>query len=138
PGIQAAARVSFVVRDVVLLAATIHMATSQRWNGPLALLVAGIAGLLTSDVLFSLATVRGILMENSAIELGWLAFAGAWGTAALLPTMRDLGQQDRPSRRSVPLRLALLAVASVLPVTLLLLTTYQDARPWYEPLVATV
>jgi diguanylate cyclase (GGDEF) domain len=138
PGLQAAARVFFVARDVVLLAATIHMATSQRWNAPLGLLVAGIAGLLTSDVLFSLATVRGILTEGNAIELGWLAFAGAWGMAALLPTMRDLGAQDSPSRRSIPLRLALLAIASVLPVTLLLLSTYQDARPWFEPLVATV
>ncbi|MBX6749311.1 MAG: EAL domain-containing protein [Micromonosporaceae bacterium] len=138
PGLQAAARIFFVARDVLLLAATIHMATSQRWNGALGLLVAGIASLLTSDVLFSLATVRGDVAEDNATELGWLAFAGAWGLAALLPSMRDLGQQDRPSRRSIPLRLSLLAVASILPVTLLLLTTYQKARPWYEPLVATV
>jgi diguanylate cyclase (GGDEF)-like protein len=137
PGVQAAARIFFVARDVVLVAATVHVATSQRWNGSLGLLVAGIVGLLTSDLLYSLATVRGVLFDDTVIELGWLAFAGAWGLAALLPTMRNLGQPARPARRPIPLRLGLLAVASVLPVTLLMLSTFQSTRPWYEPWVAT-
>jgi diguanylate cyclase (GGDEF)-like protein len=137
PAIQAGARIFFVARDVVLLAATIHLVTSQRWNGPLGLLAVGIVGLLASDLLFSLATVRGMLVAATTTGLGWLIFAGTWGLAALLPTMRDLGQPGHPYQRSVPLRLGLLAVAAVLPVTLLMLSTFQETRPWYEPLVAT-
>ena len=137
PGLQAAARVFFVARDLVLLAATIHMATSQRWNASLGLLVVGIAALLTTDALFSLATVRGALVADAILGLGWLVFAGTWGLAGLLPTMRTIGQPDHPTRRPIPLRLALLAIAAILPVALLILAAYQDPSPWYEPLVAT-
>jgi hypothetical protein len=120
PGIQAVARVLFVARDVILLAAVAYLATYVRWNGSVALLVSGVAGFLTYDVVLRLGRIRGAILEGTAVELGWLFFAAAWGAAALLPTMATLGAPGAAVHRSVPLRLGLLATASVLPFTLLL------------------
>src|SRR5690606_6567976 len=100
PGIQATARVFFVARDVVLLAAVVHVATSEPWNAPMGLLVPGVAGSLTYEFLFGLGLIRGVLLSGTAVELGCLLFAAAWGLAALLPTMRKLGERGVQSRRS--------------------------------------
>jgi len=138
PGIQAAIGVFFVARDVALLAAFLHFSTSDRWNGATLLLVGGAGSLLAYDFIFSRELVSGVVPSATWVELCWLLFAGAWGLAALLPAMRDLGERGAEAARSIPLRLGLLAVAAILPVGLLTLATYSSTRRWYEPLIATV
>jgi diguanylate cyclase (GGDEF)-like protein len=138
PAVQATARVLFVARDVVLLAAIVHFATSERWNGSVGLLVVGVVGFLTYDAAYRFALIRGVLLQGTGLDLCWLLFAAAWAMAALLPAMRQLGEPGAQSRRSTSLRLSLLTVASALPVALFMVATYQRTRPWYEPLVATV
>ncbi len=138
PTIQAATRVLFVARDVLLLAAVVHLVRSARWNGSIALLVSGVGGFLTYGAVLRLARIHGAILEGTAVELGWLFFAAAWGAAALLPAMATVGAPNAAVRQSVPLRLGLLATASALPFTLLLAVSYRPALPWYEPAVATV
>jgi len=79
------------------------------------LLALGALGGLVSDVAFGLVRLHGSFHSGTAIDLGWAVFYGAWGAAALHPTMAEL---TRPvSRQQVDVSLArLAAVMLALPI----------------------
>lgn len=137
PAIQATARVFSVARDVLVFALFVHVSTSERWNRSMALLFGGAGAFFAYDLALRLGLIHGVVLQGTAVELGWFLFAAAWGMAALLPTMRYLSEPRAQPRRSTPVRLALLAVASVLPFALLIAATFERTRQWYEPYVAT-
>jgi diguanylate cyclase (GGDEF)-like protein/PAS domain S-box-containing protein len=85
------------------------------------LLALGAVGLLISDVCYGWIQLNGTWHVGSPIDLGWALFYVAWGAAALQPSMRNVDQlAPRPSGRMSRSRVASLAVASVIPPTVLL------------------
>ncbi|HEX6870316.1 MAG TPA: EAL domain-containing protein, partial [Micromonosporaceae bacterium] len=134
PGI----RVAYVIRDVLILAATAHLATRVRWSRSVALIVAGVAGLLTYDALLRLALARGVVLFGTSVELGWLLLFAAWGAAALSPSMVQVDAGPSAAGHSrAPLRLGLVAFASLLPFVLLMIGSFRNPL-WYQPYVAAV
>ncbi|WP_203701320.1 putative bifunctional diguanylate cyclase/phosphodiesterase [Asanoa iriomotensis] len=138
-GIWAAARIGYVARDVVVIAATIHLVTSARWSVSSALLATGPVGLVVYDVLYRLGRVRGDFLQQSPILLGFLGFFVAIGAAALVPSMRSFDEPDgeQDLDRDPRLRLGLVALLALLP-SALLLSSAVDMAPWVRPLVTAV
>lgn len=77
PAIQATARILFVARDVLLLAAIVHAATSNWRNASMALLTSGVVAFLTFDTLYRIRLIHGVVVHGSGIEVGWLLFVAA-------------------------------------------------------------
>ncbi len=120
--------VAFPVGDVLCLAMLIRLlTTSGRRLASAGLLGAGIVGLLVADIGFELAAIRGD---------GWfLAAAGriplyaALGLAALHPSMAELTRPAAaPADEVGRVRLALLAVASLIAPTVLIVEVYRDGQ----------
>ncbi|MGE5829173.1 MAG: putative bifunctional diguanylate cyclase/phosphodiesterase, partial [Micromonosporaceae bacterium] len=132
PG-QAVARAIFVLRDVTVLVVVFHFVTGLRLTPPAMLLTVGALGYLSYDALFRLARVHGAWIEGSWIDLGWMLFLTAWGVASLLPSMARTGGH-KAHHNSTPLRLALVAGASLLPFALLGEVVF--LAPWYMPALA--
>jgi diguanylate cyclase (GGDEF)-like protein len=132
PG-QTVARALFVVRDVAILVALFHLVAAVRWTAPVALLTVGALGYVSYDALFRLARIHGAWIEGGWIDLGWMLFLTAWGVASLLPSMARVGGLGS-RHTSTPLRLALVAGASLLPFALLGEAVF--LAPWYMPALA--
>jgi diguanylate cyclase (GGDEF)-like protein/PAS domain S-box-containing protein len=144
PTIQALARVGYVLRDVLILTAAVHLVTSVRWTATVALIFAGTVGFLTQDLLFRIARIRGELLIGTVVDLGWLFFFASVGAAALVPSMAALGAPGRPGpQASLSLRLGLVAAAASLPFALLLIGAFGSPQsfsgsPQREPVIAVI
>jgi diguanylate cyclase (GGDEF)-like protein/PAS domain S-box-containing protein len=110
-----AVSVAYPLGDVLLLAAAIRLALDGGRRGPaFHLLSSSIVGLLVTDFVYGLMTLKGTYDHQLWLDLGWIAFYVLWGAAALHPSMRIL-DHGRPSRSVLTrTRLALLASASVI------------------------
>jgi diguanylate cyclase (GGDEF)-like protein/PAS domain S-box-containing protein len=119
-------RTAYVLRDVLILAAGLLLVTAVRRSVSVLLLFTGLVGLLTYDFLFRVGRIRGVYLAGTAIDLGWLLFFVAIGTAALLPSMVATGAPRRAGGPEVaPLRLVPVAVAALLPTALLLTGSFR-------------
>jgi hypothetical protein len=100
------------------------MAIFIRWRTPyrdrrarcFQLLTLGALGGLASDVAFGLVQLHGSFHNGTVIDLGWAVFYGAWGAAALHPTMAELTHPVSRQQVDVsPARLAAGMLASLIP-----------------------
>ncbi|HMJ35889.1 MAG TPA: EAL domain-containing protein [Baekduia sp.] len=110
-----AVSVAYPLGDVLLLAAAIRLALDGGKRSPaFHLLSSAIVGLLVTDFVYGLMTLKGTYDHQLWLDLGWIAFYVLWGAAALHPSMRVL-DHGRPSRSVLTrTRLALLSCASVI------------------------
>jgi signal transduction histidine kinase len=87
----------YPVADLLLLTvvARLWVAGGSR---PLAyhLLLAGAVGTLTSDALYGYLQLTGEFHRGGPVDLGWIVFYLAWGTAALHPSMASLSEPAPP------------------------------------------
>jgi diguanylate cyclase (GGDEF)-like protein/PAS domain S-box-containing protein len=111
--------VAFPVGDLLCLALVIRLFTTSTWRLAAGwLLGAGIVAMLAADVGFDLVTLRGDLSFLAAF--GRIPLYAAVGLAALHPSMAQLTKPVAAQADLSRVRLALLAVASlVAPVALL-------------------
>jgi len=113
--------IAYPLADVAIIAMVARLVVAVRWTPAVLLLAVGAAGMLVSDVIYRLVRIDGPWASGGPVDLGWLAFYVCWGAAALHPSMRALTEPRAVQRRqTTALRLGLLALASMIPPTILL------------------
>ncbi|MEV6208281.1 EAL domain-containing protein [Kitasatospora sp. NPDC051914] len=120
--LQKAISVAYPLGDILVLAMLLRLLAPRGGKSPaLVLLTVGTVGLLTSDVLYVLILLHGTWHTGTAVELGWAVFYGAWGAAAIHPSMVTLTQPVRWRADTARGRLGLLTLASLIAPAMLLL-----------------
>jgi diguanylate cyclase (GGDEF)-like protein len=90
------------------------------------LLTLGALGGLASDVAFGLVQLHGSFPNGTVIDLGWAVFYGAWGAAALHPTMAELTHPASRQQVDVsPARLAAGVLASLIAPAVLFAESFR-------------
>jgi diguanylate cyclase (GGDEF)-like protein/PAS domain S-box-containing protein len=122
--------VAYPLGDVLLLAAAVCLALGTGRRQPaFYLLSASIVALLVTDFVYGLMLLHGTYDHQLSLDVGWILFYLLWGAAALHPSMRQL---DHPSPdrevKLTPLRLALLAGASLIAPGIELLSEARDGN----------
>ena len=116
--------VAYPLGDVLLLAAALSLAMdSGRRRPAFYLLSASIIALLVTDFVYGLMLLHGSYDHQLSLDIGWIAFYLLWGAAALHPSMRELDEPSPDAEPTLtPLRLALLAIASLIAPTMELIS----------------
>jgi diguanylate cyclase (GGDEF)-like protein/PAS domain S-box-containing protein len=125
--LQKSVTIAYPLGDVLLLAMIARLlAPGTARNRCVQLLTLGAVGELAADVSFGLLQVHGSFHLGTVVDLGWVFVYGAWGAAALHPTMTEL---TRPvTRRLVEVsavRLTVLLLASLIAPVVLLVQAIQ-------------
>jgi len=112
--LQKSVAIAYPLGDVLVLAmlARLLVPGTARTRS-VQLLTLGTVGLLVSDVSYGLEQLHGSFHSGSVVVLGWAVFFGAWGAAALHPSMTELTRPaSRPPAVTSPIRLTVLMLAS--------------------------
>ena len=112
--LQKSVAIAYPLGDVLVLAmiARLIVPGTARTRS-VQLLTLGTVGLLASDVSFGLEQLHGTFHSGSVVVLGWAVFYGAWGAAALHPSMTELTRPvTRQPAATSPVRLTVLMLAS--------------------------
>ena len=85
--------------------------------------------MLVSDVLFGLIQLYGSFHNGTIVDLGWAVLYGAWGAAALHPTMSELTQpvSAQPAVAS-PRGLTVLMLASLVAPAVLFIQSVRGPQ----------
>ena len=128
--VQKAFAISYPLGDVLILAMLARLLAAGSGTGrSMQMLTVGTAGLLASDVSFGLIQLHGSFHNGTVVDLGWAVFYGAWGAAALHPTMAELTRPvPRQQAEGSPLRLAVLVLASLIAPGVLFVEAFRG-RP---------
>jgi diguanylate cyclase (GGDEF)-like protein/PAS domain S-box-containing protein len=120
--------VAYPLGDVILLAAALRLALDGgKRGGAFNFMSSAIVLLLVTDFVYGLMTLHGTYVGQLWLDLGWIGFYVLWGAAALHPSMTIL-DHGRPARSALtPMRLGLLAVASLIAPTVELTHDIQRA-----------
>ena len=112
--IQKCFAIAYPLGDVLVLAMLARLlAPGVARSRAVQLLTLGTIGMLASDAAFGLAQLHGSYHNGTVSDLGWAVFYGAWGAAALHPTMADLTRPAPRQQAEVSaLRLTVLMLAS--------------------------
>ncbi|WP_370084498.1 putative bifunctional diguanylate cyclase/phosphodiesterase [Streptacidiphilus sp. MAP12-16] len=120
--IQKAFSIAYPLGDILVLAMLLRLLAPRGGKSvSLALLTAGTVGLLTADVLYALIQLHGNWKTGGPVELGWALFYGAWGAAALHPSMVTLTQPVEWRPDAARGRLGLLTLASLIAPFMLIM-----------------
>jgi diguanylate cyclase (GGDEF)-like protein/PAS domain S-box-containing protein len=108
--------IAYPLGDVLTLAMLARLLVSGTARSrSVHLLTVGTAGMLASDVSFGLLQLHGSFRSGTIVDLGWAFFYGAWGAAALHPSMSELTQPvARQAAETSTLRLTVLMLASLI------------------------
>jgi diguanylate cyclase (GGDEF)-like protein/PAS domain S-box-containing protein len=124
--LQKSVAIAYPLGDVLVLAmiARLIVPGTARTRA-VQLLTLGTVGLLASDVSFGLEQLHGSFHAGSVVDLGWAVFYGAWGAAALHPSMTELTRPiGRPSAVTSPIRLTVLMLASFIAPAVLFIQSF--------------
>ncbi len=131
--VQKAFSVAYPIGDVLVLAMLARLlAPGAGRTRAVQLLTVGTAGLLASDVSFSLVQLHDPagFHNGTVVDLGWALFYMAWGAAALHPTMAQLTDPVRQQPPEGPrLRLTVLMLASLIAPAVLFIEAFQGNGP---------
>jgi diguanylate cyclase (GGDEF)-like protein/PAS domain S-box-containing protein len=125
---QKATSIAYPLGDILVLAMLLRLLAPRGGKSTsLVLLTAGTVGLLAADIAYALIQLHGTWRTGTPVELGWAVFYGAWGAAALHPSMVTLTEPTewRPDNGRVRLGLLTLAVL-IAPAMLVLADTRND------------
>ncbi|HUP68430.1 MAG TPA: PAS domain S-box protein, partial [Acidimicrobiales bacterium] len=132
------ASAAYPLVDIVLFALAVRLAVAPGRRGPAFWLMALWIGVqLGTDVAFAKTALDGTFRLGGTVTAGWLASMVVLGAAALHPSMAGLTLAGERRPASVSRRLPLLAIAALVPPTLLMVRTAQD-RPIDVGLVSLV
>jgi diguanylate cyclase (GGDEF)-like protein/PAS domain S-box-containing protein len=119
--LQKSVAIGYPLGDVLLLAMIARLIVPGTTRSrSVQFLILGIVGMLASDSSFGAIQLYGSFHNGTVVDLGWAVFYGAWGAAALHPSMTELTQPvARQAAVTSPLRLTVLMLASLIaPVVL--------------------
>ena len=132
---------AYPLGDVLVLAMLAHLWSAGGFRNTAGRLLAiGAIGTLVSDSLYGLANLHPAWnwSDGNPIDLGWILFYACWGAAALHPSMRELSEPRKATvQRTTWARLGLLAVASLIAPTVLIIETILG-NPVDAPMIAIV
>jgi diguanylate cyclase (GGDEF)-like protein/PAS domain S-box-containing protein len=119
--LQKSVAIAYPLGDVLTLAMIARLLAPGTGRArSVQLLTLGTVGLLASDVSFGLIQLYGSFHNGTVVDLGWAVFYGAWGAAALHPSMTELTKPvSRQGAETSPVRLTVLLLAAfIAPVVL--------------------
>ena len=112
--------IAYPLMDILLLAVTARLIMGSGTRSPSFYLIGvGIVSLLATDSVYGYIELHSGYGQGGLLDAGWLAYYLLWGTAALLPGMRQLDEKSpdvRPTltgRRLLPLAGATLIAPGV-------------------------
>jgi signal transduction histidine kinase len=116
--VQKIVSIGYPLMDLLLLMALVRLAVGPgHRGGAFYLLVSGVGCLLVTDAIYGwmLAHLPNGYQNGGVLDAGWAAFYVLWAAAALHPSMREVADRSGAAgrRRSLRLRLTLLAIASI-------------------------
>jgi diguanylate cyclase (GGDEF)-like protein/PAS domain S-box-containing protein len=129
--LQKSTSIAYPLGDVLVLAMLARLIAPGTGRArSVQLLTLGSVGMLVSDVSFGSISLYGTFHNGTIVDLGWAIFYGAWGAAALHPSMTELtepvtGQQAEAS----PVRLTVLLLASFIAPVVLFIQSLADRNP---------
>jgi diguanylate cyclase (GGDEF)-like protein/PAS domain S-box-containing protein len=129
--LQKSVSIAYPLGDVLVLAMIARLlAAGAGRTRSVQLLTLGTVGLLASDVAFGLFQLYGVFRNGTIVDLGWAVFYGAWGAAALHPSMTELTRPvTRQQTETSLMRLTVLMLASfIAPVVLFIQALDGDYR----------
>jgi signal transduction histidine kinase len=115
---------TYPIFDLLLLTAAIKLAVDGGRRTPAVWLLGGsLLSALVTDTAFSILQLSPGYHAGTALDIGWIAWYGYWGAAALHPSMVELSEPTsvRDEERLGRVRLWLLAVASLVAPALAVL-----------------
>ena len=119
-GLERVMSIAYPLMDVLLLAVTARLAMGSGTRSPSFYLIGlGIVSLLATDSVYGYIELHSGYGQGGLLDAGWLAYYLLWGTAALLPGMRQLeerspeAQPTLTGRRLLPLAGATLIAPGV-------------------------
>ena len=121
--LQKAVAIGYPLGDVLVLAMLARLLAPGTSRGlAIQLLTLGSVAELVSDAWYGGLVLYGSFHNGTVVDLGWAVFYGAWGAAALHPTMGELTapvSQQKP--QASPGRLIVLMLASLIAPAMLLI-----------------
>ena len=129
--LQKSVTIAYPLGDVLVLAmlARLLVPGTGRTRS-VYLLTLGSVGLLASDVSFGLIQLHGTFHNGTIVDLGWAVFYGAWGAAALHPSMSELTRPvSRQPAETSPIRLTVLMLASFIAPVVLFSRSFHSRDP---------
>ncbi|WP_370122687.1 EAL domain-containing protein [Streptacidiphilus sp. MAP12-33] len=129
--LQEAISIAYPLGDILVLAMLMRLLAQRGGKSvSVVLLTVGTVGLLASDIAYARIQLYGTWHTGTIVDLGWAVFYGAWGAAALHPSMTTLTEPVAPTRPETARgRLTLLTLASLIaPLMLLLAAARGDTR----------
>jgi diguanylate cyclase (GGDEF)-like protein/PAS domain S-box-containing protein len=114
--LQKSVAIAYPLGDVLLLAMLARLlAPGAGRTRCVQFLTLGAVAVLASDSSFGLIQLHGSFHNGTVVDLGWAVFYGAWGAAALHPTMTELTQPVTRQHVEVsPVKLIVLMLASLI------------------------
>jgi PAS domain S-box-containing protein len=119
-GLERLMSIAYPLMDVLLLAVAARLAMGSGTRSPSFYLIGlGIVSLLATDSAYGYIELHSGYGQGGLLDAGWLLYYLLWGTAALLPGMRQLDERSpevRPTltgRRLLPLAGATLIAPGV-------------------------
>jgi diguanylate cyclase (GGDEF)-like protein/PAS domain S-box-containing protein len=114
--VQKIVAIAYPLGDVLVLAMLARLLAPGTGGGPsVTLLTFGSVAMLISDACFGGLQLYGSFHTGTIVDLGWAVFYGAWGAAALHPTMAELTEPvSRQRSQASPGRLIVLTLASLI------------------------
>ncbi|MFG1990515.1 putative bifunctional diguanylate cyclase/phosphodiesterase [Actinoplanes sp. NPDC048988] len=93
--------IGYPLGDVLALAMTLRMLTGPG-RRPRALTAIGVAivGLLVSDIFYGQSQLNSAWTLGGPVDFGWIVFYAVMGLTALMPSMRELSQEQPPQASS--------------------------------------
>ena len=114
--LQKSVSIAYPLGDVLVLALLARLlAPGTGRSRSFQLLTLGMVGQLVSDTWFGGLQLYGSFHNGTVVDLGWAVMYGAWGAAALHPTMAQLTEPvSRQRSQASPSRLVVLMLASLI------------------------
>ncbi|SNT13432.1 PAS domain S-box-containing protein/diguanylate cyclase (GGDEF) domain-containing protein [Asanoa hainanensis] len=116
--------IAYPVFDIIVLGMVARLVTAVRLSPAVILLALGIVGYVVADALFRIGRIDDQWLVRTPLDLGYIALYALWGAAALVPSMRGIGERRlaRP-REATVLRLVILGISALIPPAILLYET---------------
>ena len=125
--IQKAISIAYPLGDILVLAMLLRLLAPHGGKSvSLVLLTLGTLGLLAADIAYALIQLHGVWRTGTPVDLGWAVFYGAWGAAALHPSMVTLTEPTEWRPDNARVRLGLLALASLIAPAMLVLASVRN------------
>jgi len=122
--IQKAISIAYPLGDILVLAMLARLLAPRGGKSvSVVLLTAGTFGLLAADIAYALIQLHGTWRTGTPVDLGWAVFYGAWGSAALHPSMVTLTEPTEWHPDNARVRVGLLTLASLIAPAMLVLAS---------------